>query len=274
MTDGGKGSHGRDRAPESGKRTGIKQPESRLQPGVRLLHRGVQVQYATWCRTTYIRKQTLANCERYITQELKELEEQISRRRASGSPRWSTELFCRGARPGGRGRLTAMQRTAQAVGARWTCCAPSPRWRSGSGYVPPEVDLFGRASRSRDGRHPVVEQMLNGHAVRAQRHHAGQRGKPGRDHHRPQHGGQIHLYAPGGADRPHGADAAALCRPKARTYRHRATGSSPGWARRTTWPAGQSTFMVEMSEVADILKNATGQQPADPGRDRPGHLHL
>ena len=38
--------------------------------------------------------------------------------------------------------------------------------------------------------------------------------------------------------------------------------------------AGQSTFMIEMAEVADILKNATQEQPGDLRRDRPGHLHL
>ena len=38
--------------------------------------------------------------------------------------------------------------------------------------------------------------------------------------------------------------------------------------------AGQSTFMVEMNEVAGLLKNATARSPAHPGRDRPGHLHL
>ena len=38
--------------------------------------------------------------------------------------------------------------------------------------------------------------------------------------------------------------------------------------------AGQSTFMVEMTEVADILHHATPELPADSRRDRPGHLHL
>ena len=37
---------------------------------------------------------------------------------------------------------------------------------------------------------------------------------------------------------------------------------------------GQSTFMVEMTETANILNNATPQQPGDPRRDRPRHQHL
>ncbi len=38
--------------------------------------------------------------------------------------------------------------------------------------------------------------------------------------------------------------------------------------------AGQSTFMVEMIETANILHHATAAQPADPGRDRARHQHL
>ncbi len=38
--------------------------------------------------------------------------------------------------------------------------------------------------------------------------------------------------------------------------------------------AGQSTFMVEMTEVAEILKTPPRKEPCHAGRDRPRHLHL
>ncbi len=37
---------------------------------------------------------------------------------------------------------------------------------------------------------------------------------------------------------------------------------------------GRSTFMVEMTEAANILNNATAAQPDPDGRDRPRHQHL
>ena len=52
---------------------------------------------------------------------------------------------------------------------------------------------------------------------------------------------------------------------RAGEYRRVWTASLPAWAPRTTWRRGQSTFMVEMSEVADILQQRHAKQPADSG---------
>ncbi len=96
---------------------------------------------------------------------------------------------------------------------------------------------------------------------------------PAAAHHRPEHGRQVDLHAPGRADRA------------ARALRHLRAGarcarSGPLDAIFTRIGAaddlagGRSTFMVEMTEAAYILHNATPQQPGADGRDRARHLDL
>ena len=51
--------------------------EGPLQQRLRLLHRSLEVEPGRRCPADYIRKQTLVNAERYITPDLKELEEKI-----------------------------------------------------------------------------------------------------------------------------------------------------------------------------------------------------
>lgn len=74
---------------------------------------------------TYIRKQTLANAERYITQELKELEARVLGAR-DRSIALEYQLFT-DVRNRVAGELPRIQNTASAVPG-WMCWPPLPRW--------------------------------------------------------------------------------------------------------------------------------------------------
>ena len=107
---------------------------------------------------TYMRKQTLVNAERYITPELKELEETI----LGASDRLNTleyELFVQ-IREEIASHISRIQKTARAVAgvdvfASLACAAEQNR------YVRPKINSRGVID-IRDGRHPVVEQMAGG----------------------------------------------------------------------------------------------------------------
>ena len=75
-------------------------------------------------------------------------------------------------------------------------------------------------------------------------------------HHRAQHGRQVDRHAPGGADHADGADG-QLRAGAARAASASSTASSRASAPPTTSARGESTFMVEMSETANILRHAT-----------------
>ncbi|MDI3299071.1 MAG: DNA mismatch repair protein MutS [Bacillota bacterium] len=104
----------------------------------------------------YVRKQTLANAERYVTEELRALEERVESAREALARR-EAELFAalRGrvgaelarlrAMAGALGRLDALQGLAEVAAQR--------------GYVRPRVD-DGERIEIVQGRHPVVERAL------------------------------------------------------------------------------------------------------------------
>ena len=181
----------------------------------------------------YIRKQTLTNCERYITQELKELENRILGAQRPIRRRWNTKLFDE-VRKIVAAQLARVQTTATAV-ASWTCCAPLPQVSVEQRLLPgPVVNLSGKLY-IKDSRHPVVEAAAPGRALCPQRRATGHGRQPGGHHHRPQHGGQVHLYAADCPDRASWRRSAALSRPP---WRRSAlwTASSPASAPPTTWP--------------------------------------
>ncbi len=104
----------------------------------------------------YIRKQTLANCERYITQELKELENQVltAKERLTAL---EYQIFT-ALREHLAKQATRAQASAAAVAAADTLCSLAAVAVQ-RGYCRPEITLNNEISIT-DGRHPVVEQML------------------------------------------------------------------------------------------------------------------
>ena len=104
----------------------------------------------------YIRKQTIANGERFVTPELKEVEGRILGAEER-SLKLEYELFQR-VREEVLGHLAAIQATAAAL-ARLDVLAGFAETARLHGYCRPEVGEEGRL-QIRDGRHPVLEQHL------------------------------------------------------------------------------------------------------------------
>ncbi len=103
----------------------------------------------------YIRKQTLSNCERFITQELKELETTLltaKDRLSALEYNLFTELRDRIAKEVGR-----IQAASHSVASIDTLCALAET-AAKNNYCMPEVDISGVID-IHDGRHPVVEKM-------------------------------------------------------------------------------------------------------------------
>lgn len=201
----------------------------------------------------YIRKQTLANCERYITQELKELENQVltaKDRLTALEYQIFTSLREELARQAAR-----VQESASAVAAADTLCSLAAVAVQ-RGYCRPEISLGPEISIT-DGRHPVVEAMLKDTLFVPNDTALG-----GKDNQvaiitGPNMAGKstymrqvalIVLMAQMGSFVPARAAKIGLVD---RVFTR--IGASDDLA------SGQSTFMVEMSEVASILKYATSR---------------
>ncbi|MCM1124362.1 MAG: DNA mismatch repair protein MutS, partial [Eubacterium sp.] len=105
----------------------------------------------------YIRKQTLANAERYTTPRLKELEDSI----LNAEDKLSTleyDMFCE-VRDAITAQMERIQRTARAV-AQLDVFTSLSYVAERNQYVRPSLNEKGIID-IKDGRHPVVEQMLN-----------------------------------------------------------------------------------------------------------------
>ncbi|MCR5718148.1 MAG: DNA mismatch repair protein MutS [Oscillospiraceae bacterium] len=104
----------------------------------------------------YIRKQTLANAERYITEELKDAENTVLGAKDKALT-LEQELYAQ-VRDFLAGLLVRVQETAAAV-AELDVLLSFAETASKNNYCKPDIAIDG-SLYIRDGRHPVVEQML------------------------------------------------------------------------------------------------------------------
>lgn len=199
----------------------------------------------------YIRKQTLANAERYTTPGLKELEDTILNAEDK-LQNLEYELFCK-IRDTIAQELERIQRTAKAI-ARLDVYASLSLVAERNHYVRPKLNEKG-IIHIKEGRHPVVEQMIESDLFIANdtfldngKHCISVITGPnmaGKSTYMRQ-SALIVLMAQTGCFVPaKSADIGIVDRIFTRV------GASDDLA------SGQSTFMVEMNEVANILRNAT-----------------
>lgn len=105
----------------------------------------------------YIRKQTIANGERYISPQLKELEEEILTARERDA-QLEYEIFCR-LRDQAVATAPAIQKNADAIAQLDVLCSLAALAQE-ERYIQPRVD-DSRVLDIADGRHPVVEKTLS-----------------------------------------------------------------------------------------------------------------
>ena len=201
----------------------------------------------------YIRKQTLANCERYITQERKELEDQVlgaKDRLTALEYQLFTQLREHLAQQAGR-----IQQTAAAVAAV-DCLCSLATVASQRSYCRPQITMGNELSIT-DGRHPVVEVMLRDTLFVPNDTRLGSADNQVSIITGPNMAGKstymrqvalIVLMAQMGSFVPARSATIGLVD---RVFTRIGASDDLG--------SGQSTFMVEMAEVASILKYATSK---------------
>lgn len=201
----------------------------------------------------YTRKQTLANAERYIIPELKELEDTIL---GAEDKLYALEyeLYCQ-VRDEIAAEIVRIQTTAKAV-AQIDVFTSLALVAERNNYVRPKINERGIID-IKDGRHPVVEKMIPNDMFIANDTFLNDRknrisvitgpNMAGKSTYMRQTAlivlmSQIGSFVPASS-----ADVGLVDRIFTRV------GASDDLA------SGQSTFMVEMTEVANILRNATGR---------------
>ncbi len=103
----------------------------------------------------FIRRQTLANCERYITEEIKEIEDKIVEAE-SNIVAMEYEMFCQ-IRERVGGEIARIQKTAEVV-ATIDVLTALAYVAEKNGYTKPKMNL-GDKLFAKDARHPVVEKL-------------------------------------------------------------------------------------------------------------------
>ena len=201
----------------------------------------------------YVRKQTLANAERYTTPRLKELEDSI----LNAEDKLFTleyDLFCE-IRETIAGEVERIQKTARAV-ANLDVFASLAYVAEQNQYVRPSLNEKGLID-IKEGRHPVVEQMIQNDMFIANDTHLDDKKQciavitgpnmAGKSTYMRQVALIVLMTQIGSFVPAKKADIGIVDRIFTRV------GASDDLA------SGQSTFMVEMNEVANILRNATSK---------------
>ncbi len=201
----------------------------------------------------YVRKQTLANCERYMTPELKEIETKIVGAQEQ-SVRLEMQLFTE-IREEIAAQISRIQRTAMAL-KTLDALLSLARIAVSNHYVRPQMNEEG-VLEIEEGRHPVVEQSMN------------EGGFVPNDTHMNADGSRMCIITgPNMAGKSTYMRQVALITLMAHigSFVPATSASIPIVDRIFTrvgasddLASGQSTFMVEMSETAYILRNATAK---------------